>query len=315
MIPRLALAVLALVLLILAAAAFLRLSQAGLGCADWPACYGDLEANARNLQEGTAGALVRLAHRLAALTAGALVLALGWLVTARRPRRPAEVAAVAGMLALLVFLAVIGRWSSLSRIPAVPLGNMLGGGALLALAWLLWLLQRPALRPTPFGAPRTLMAALAWTALAVVFVQSGLGVLVSAKYAALACGGWFSCPGASPQHFGPGIDPFAGAAALGAGALATLQWAHHLGAATTLALIAPLALALAGTPGGRGTAAVILATSIAQSALGIAAMRLDHPLPLVMAHNLVANLMLLALVSATHKFSRGPRPRMAAMPA
>lgn len=309
-ISRLAVAIVALVLAILGAAAFLRLAQAGLGCPDWPACYGNLEANARVLQDGTAGTLVRLAHRVAALGAGALVLAAGWLVITRRPRRPAEVAAIAGMLALLVFLAVVGRWSSLSRIPAVPVANLLGGSALLALAWLLLLLQRPA-RP----APRAQTALLAWTALLAVFVQSGLGALVSAKYAALACGGWFSCPGASAELLGPALDLFADPAGLGAAFLATLQWAHHLGAAAALCLAALAAVAISRTPGGRETAAAILGTALAQAALGAAAVRLGHPLPLVLVHNLVANLLLLALVSATHHFSRGFPSRGMEMPA
>jgi heme A synthase len=310
-ISRLALAVLALLLLIPAAAAFLRLSQAGLGCSDWPACYGRLEANAAALQQGASESAVRIAHRVAALTATALVLALGWLVMARRPRRPGEVAVIAAMLLLLVFLAVIGRWSSLSRIPAVPLGNILGGSALLALAWLLWLLQHP----VSFAPARPTMTAMAWAALVAFFLQSALGALVSANYAALACSGLFSCTGASAVHLRPAIALFASPAEQGAGALATLQWAHHLGAAAVLALSALLGAGMAGTPGSRGVAAALLVSSIAQTALGMAAIRLGHPLAVVMAHNVVANLLLLALVSAAHHLSREPGRPGTAIPA
>jgi heme A synthase len=75
-----------------------------------------------------------------------------------------------------------------------------------------------------------------------------------------------------------------------------------------------VSFALAGTPGGRRIAAALIASALAQIALGAGAIRLGHPLAVVMAHNLVANLMLLALVSATHRLSRGRR-RAADMPA
>lgn len=309
MVARIAAAALALVLVIITAAAFLRMGHAGLGCPDWPACYGLVEANAARLEQSLPGTLVRMVHRVTALAAAALVLALGWQVTQRRPRRRAELAAVAAMIVLLLFLAIIGRWTGVSRVPAVAVGNILGGSALLALLWVLWRMQSPASR----GAPPPALAALAWLALAAFALQAALGAVVSAKHAALACGGWFSCPGADAAHGWPAFDPFPEFVPGAGGAqLATLQLAHHWGAAAVLALALALGALLQREGALRRTAWAVLAAAIAQAALGAAAVHQGHPLGLSIAHNVMANLLLLALVSAAQGLSRGPSPRSSA---
>jgi cytochrome c oxidase assembly protein subunit 15 len=311
-VARLAAAALALVLVIITAAAFLRLSHAGLGCADWPACYGLVEANAARLEQTLPGTAVRLAHRLAALGAGALVLALGWHILAREPRRHAEVTVLAALLALLVFLAVIGRWTGVTRVPAVAVGNILGGSALLALLWLVWRLQRPA----SAIAPRPALSVLAWAALAAWALQATLGAVVSAKYAALSCDGWFSCPGTAAAPLWSVLDPFAEIMIDGDGTvqrepqLAMVQLAHHFGAAAVLAVALVLGAALLREAAVRPVGAAIVAGAAAQVALGAAATHYGHPLAVSVAHNVMANLLLLALVSAVHDLSRAP-PRRA----
>ncbi|HSD61028.1 MAG TPA: COX15/CtaA family protein, partial [Burkholderiales bacterium] len=301
-VARLAAAALAVVLVIITAAAFLRMSHAGLGCPDWPACYGYLEANAGRLQQAAPGVAVRVVHRIAALSAGALVLALGWHIASRRPRRAAEVAVFTALLALLVFLAIIGRWTGVSRIPAVAVGNILGGSALLALLWLVWRMQRPA-PPVP---RQPALAVLAWAALLAFALQASLGAVVSAKYAALSCGGWFSCPGAAAAHGWSAFDPFAelvisadGAVQRGS-SLATLQLAHHCGAAAVLILALALGAALARFAAFRPVGIAVMACAAAQVVLGAAAVLYGHPLTASIAHNVMANLLLLALVSAAH---------------
>lgn len=308
-VARPAAAALALVLVIITAAAFLRMSHAGLGCSDWPACYGHIEANASRLEQTAPGAVVRLVHRVTALATGALVLALGWQVMFRRPHRPAELALVAALLVLLVFLAIIGRWTGISRIPAVAVGNILGGSALLALLWLLWRLQRPA----PRAAAHPVFAALAWLTLAMFSLQAALGAMVSAKYAALACGAWFSCPGAGLAQGWAAFDPFrelvlgTDGAVLRDSSLATLQLAHHFGAAVLLALALALGAALAGNAGSRATGIAVMVCAGAQVALGAAAALTDHRLDISIAHNVMANILLLALVSAVQDMSSGLR--------
>jgi len=305
-VARLAAAALAVVLVIITAAAFLRMSHAGLGCPDWPACYGFLQANAGRLEQAAPGVAVRLVHRIAALSAGALVIALGWHVMSRRPRRDAEVAAFAALLALVVLLAIIGRWTGVSRIPAVAVGNILGGSTLLALLWLVWRMQRPAPAVPRQPAP----AALAWAALLAFALQASVGAMVSAKYAALSCGGWFSCPGAAAAHGWSAFDPFAelvlgadGAVQRGAD-LATLQLAHHCGAAAVFILALVLGSALLREAAFRPIGVAVMACAAAQVALGAAAAHYGHPLTVSIAHNVMANLLLLALVSAAHDLSR-----------
>lgn len=315
-VARLAAAALALVLVIITAAAFLRLSHAGLGCPDWPACYGFLEANAERLEQAAPGAAVRLVHRIAALSAGALVLALGWHMMSRRPRRNAEVAAFAALLALLVFLAIIGRWTGVSRVPAVAVGNILGGSALLALLWLVGRMQRPG----PALPRQPALEALAWAALAAFALQATIGAVVSAKYAALSCGGWFSCAGATAAHGWSAFDPFtelvlgADGAVQRAPSLATLQLAHHYGAAGVVAVALALGAALLRHAALRPLAIAVIACAVAQAALGATAALHGHPLAVSIAHNVMANLLLLALVSAAHHVSRDSLRRPPAGP-
>ena len=305
-IRRLAAAALALVAVIITASAFLRLGQAGLGCPDWPACYGLLEANATRLNQALPATLVRAVHRVAALSAAALVLALGWQVMARRPRRRTEVTLVLLLLMVLAFLAVIGRWTGSSRIPAVAVGNILGGSALLALLGFLWCMQRPA----SMAAPRPALAALAWISLAVFALQALLGALVGAKYAALSCDAWIACPGATVEHVWSTFDPFselvfeAGGVKRSAG-LATLQLAHHCGALAVLALSLALAGALVRSAASRPLGIMVMACAGVQVVLGMAAILSGHAFAISVAHNLGAGMLLLALVAAAHACSRG----------
>ena len=137
----------ALVFIVTCSSAYLRFSQAGLSCEHWPECYGVIvAAGAPNVLgiADVAGAgvavestqtAVRLVHRFAAMgvTILALVFALlCWYSARLRFRRIALAAAVVGITA---FLAILGRWTAGSKIPAVTLGNLIGGFSLLAVLW------------------------------------------------------------------------------------------------------------------------------------------------------------------------------------
>ena len=142
--PRLALACVLLMLVVVASSAWLRLAQERPACSRWPGCRDAPAAAVRGPAAtpwmGRAGVLagVRAAHRAAAsaMLPAAGVLAL--LTLARRPRRAAVGARALAMLGLALALAALGIVTPGSRSPWVLLGNQLGGLLLLALAWSAW---------------------------------------------------------------------------------------------------------------------------------------------------------------------------------
>ena len=295
----------ALVFVVIVSSAYLRLSQAGLSCPDWPACYGRVAQHTEIV--GTAQRTVRLAHRLAASAVGVVLIALLLIAATRRPRRKRQTAlALAGLL-VAVGLATIGAVMSETAtrvpLPAVTLANLTGGFALLVLLWWLWLTTRPA--QTPIQPHQRWVKVLAAVALVALIVQVALGALVSAKFAALACPAFPLCGANVPSGtLLENLNPFT-ELTIGANGsvarpppLAALHWAHRVGAHVLLACVAFLAFALirAGTRA-RRLGVLIAALLVLQLALGAASVLAHLPLAIVLAHNLVAALLLAALVT------------------
>ena len=297
----------ALMLVVIVSSAYLRLAQAGLSCADWPACYGRVTTHAADAVT-TAQRTARLAHRIAASAVGAVLLALLLVAAAQRPRlkRPTALA-VAGLLVALG-LAILGSVLSEATLgvllPAVTLANLTGGFALLSLLWWLRLTTLPSQLPMP--EPSAWVKLLAALALLATICQIALGALVSAKFAALACSAFPLCGADIPDGaFLSNLDPFAELAVGSDGAiarpptLAALHWAHRLGAHVVFAFAALLALAFIRMGRGARRLGIVVASLIVlQLALGAGAVLAELPLAVVLAHNLVAALLLAALLTA-----------------
>ena len=137
---RLALVAAALVLAITSLSAFIRLSNAGLGCSEWPQCYGSrLRAVQQNREPAVADSdavtVARLAHRLVAVLALLAITTMVIVCFGNRPWLLREGALALAMLTLAIGLAVLGRWTAGARMPAVAIGNLLGGLLMLALSW------------------------------------------------------------------------------------------------------------------------------------------------------------------------------------
>lgn len=293
---RVALLCAVMVLAVTSLSAYIRLSKAGLGCAEWPQCYGQ---SLRQLQRGvapgadeqTATAVTRLAHRVAAVIALVLVLKMVMVCFGTRPVLRAEGAMALALLCLALFLAVLGRWSSGARVPAVAMGNLLGGFAMLALS------ARLAATGRSLRAPR--LRAWVVSAALLLLVQVALGGLVSASYAGLSCSGWADCAAAARSVGWATLDPWR-EPVLGplppinpAGALAQ---ALHRGVALALALVlAPLAV-VAWRRGRPRSAVALLVVLAAQVAVGLAMIQWSLPLALALLHNLLAASLLGALV-------------------
>jgi heme a synthase len=299
----LVLAALLVVLVITTTSAYIRLSQAGFGCADWPACYGHgapIPAAGQLIPEASALFWARALHRLAASSAGILLLLiafLGWKALQDAAGRLAALATVA----LAGLLAALGMVTP-SNLPAVTIGNLLGGMWMAALLW--WLYRRGSAAGT--GAGRILL----WVALAALALQIALGGMIGARHAVLACTGFPTCNGS----WWPGptdwrlFNPFfrAPLAADAAPALAPLAMAHRYGALLLAAILFPLGMASVRRESGPTACGWLLLVALGvQLSLGAAMVLANFPLPLGLLHNLGAVSLLGATIGLSGGASRG----------
>ena len=184
--------------------AYVRLADAGLGCPDWPGCYGNLVPDrstadihtAEAIQPGgplsMAKAWKEMVHRYLAMVVGARIGAV--MLAAWRNRRawnqsPTLATLIAGPV---IFQAALGAWTVTMLLkPAIVTSHLLGGITILALV--MWLYWRQATRQTgcPSWASGIIstkgLRVFALLALTALLGQIALGGLVSTNYAALAC--------------------------------------------------------------------------------------------------------------------------------
>jgi len=285
----------ALVLVITTASAYLRLSQYGLGCADWPACYGKTPLEPAMLPESSAQFWVRAIHRVTATIAGLVFVAIAVFCWDRWRTGRERVLSFAPLL-LAAFLAWLGRYTP-STLPAVTLGNLVGGMATLGVLWWLRVATAPGYATGP-AASHAYTRAAALTLL-VLFVQIALGGLTSARLTAAACPGYPLCDTGTTALSAAAFNPFAhvSPAELGEAALRGLQLVHRgLGALVTvlLAVIGMLAIRRSGPVARRG--AWLLALAGAQLLVAATMILARFPLPLAVAHNFLAALLVMALI-------------------
>jgi len=300
---------LVLVIILVSLSAYLRLAHSGIGCADWPACYGRIgEVPEISQPVESADAYQQLLeqrnqplswatplHRLVASVLGLLVVFMTFLSMRAKKQRLASFA----LLALTVYLAVLGIRSGSLHDPAVVMGNLAGGFCMLGL--LGWLVFSSGDRQGGSKAFRILIVA----AVSVLDIQILLGGLTSANFAATSCqtlpdchGSWW--PGSS---LGKALDlsrhhqvTISGQAIGGEERLA-IHKTHRLGSLFTVIVILMAAVAaLRADPRFRMTAIVILVLLAGEFLIGISAILQGVPITLAVAHNWFAGLLLLALM-------------------
>jgi cytochrome c oxidase assembly protein subunit 15 len=294
--------------------AYVRLEDAGLGCPDWPGCYGQLigvpaqdHELARAKQDfdravDVGRAQKEMFHRYIAGTLGLLILAIAILAWWRRAVIGLSPLLPTALVVLVALQAALGKWTVTMLLkPVIVTLHLLGGMATLGLlAWL-------AARQLPLTAPAAESRRLrpwAGLALAVLIIQIALGGWVSANYAALACVDFPTCGGewlpqmqfAHAFHLMRGLGVTAAGTPLSGEALIAIQWMHRLGALLTLLVVGAVALLALRSPGFRIHGLALLALLAVQLGLGIANVLLRLPLALAAAHNAGAALLLVALV-------------------
>jgi len=312
--------------------AFTRLTDSGLGCPDWPGCYGnasplgardEIHAAQTAMPGGpvTHGkAWVEMVHRYLATAVGVLIatLALGSWLEARRRR---ALLAPGWAFATLVWVCLQGAFGALTvtmkLYPAIVTLHLLGGIGLLALL----AVQSQAYERRPLPLPPRVHRAL-WIVLALVLAQVALGGWVSTNYAVLACRDLPTCQG----QWWPAMDfdhGFTLLRELGAGrdggslpfaALTAIHVTHRIGALLVSLALVVLGVALWATrdPAARRWALALLAVLGVQLASGLGTVLLGWPLAVAVVHTAGASALvtLLALMLA-----RAAQARRAAAPA
>ncbi len=323
MLKKLVFAAACLTFVVVVVGAYVRLQDAGLGCPDWPGCYGHLVGvpdQADEIERATQAfpdrplethkAWKEMFHRYIAGALGVLILAImvtSWLQ--RRALRESPLLPTA-IVALVALQGALGMWTVTMLLkPALVALHLLGGMATLGL--LTWLALRQIALPAAGLAAQRLRP---WAALglAIVICQIALDGWVSANYAALACLDFPTChgvwmPEADFRHgfqFVRELGMTAAGAPLAFEALTAIHWAHRVGALVTFVYIGVFAVVLMRTAGFTRYGAVLVLLLVTQAGLGIANVVLSLPLPGAVAHSGGAAAMLVVMVVVNFALSR-----------
>ncbi|WP_309296050.1 COX15/CtaA family protein [Metapseudomonas otitidis] len=308
--------VLALVVVLLGA--YTRLTHAGLGCPDWPGCYGfigvpqtdaQLAHAERHFPEAPVEAQKgwnEMVHRYFAGTLGLAILGLAVHALVRRGRDGQPLRLPLVLLGVVITQAAFGMWTvTLKLWPQVVTAHLLGGFTTLALLFLLSLRLSGALPALDLPAGLRRLAA---AALALVIGQIALGGWVSSNYAAVACVDLPTCHGqwwpamdfANGFHLTQHIGPNYLGGQLDSDARTAIHMTHRLGALVVTLTLLALAWRLRGEGLGR-LAGLLLAVLALQVGLGISNVLFHLPLPVAVAHNGGGALLLLTLVLVNYR--------------
>ena len=307
---------------------FTRLTDSGLGCPDWPGCYGAANPFIAHEQIAAAEALmptgpvtkvkawIEMIHRYLAMGIGVLIMALMFQAIRQWRKTKQDAFKPAMPVALFLFVCVqgaFGAWTvTLKLQPVIVTIHLLLGMALLAM--LVWLGGREDYLMKPPAPSRDIaslkgLRTLALVATAVLVVQIALGGWVSTNYATLACDEFPLCDGKfiPEMDFEHGFTLWRELGKTAAGhylqfsALVAIHWVHR-----NFAVIVTLVLGLAAwramrQPQLRKTGKLIAAILLAQLFTGVATVFFDFPLAIAVLHNAGAALLVLTVTMLNYK--------------
>jgi cytochrome c oxidase assembly protein subunit 15 len=299
---------LSLALFVVMLGAYTRLTDAGLGCPDWPGCYGHLIVP-QNLQ--TTQAWTEMIHRYLAGTLGILILLIVFMSSQLRSTDQTSSSILPWLLLILVAgQATLGMWTVTCKLlPVVVMSHLLGGFFIFAtLCYYRWHLS--ATTPQPHAFWRVLLN----LGIALLLCQIALGGWVSSNYAGIACIGFPQCNGAwiptldithafnvvlssNINHQGGLLDNTA---------RVTIQWFHRLGALVTASYLLLLGMALVihfKSPLVRRLVSLVIGLVVVQCLLGVVNVIYLLPLWAAVLHNGVAATLLGSLFSLHYYLS------------
>ncbi|QBY04094.1 heme A synthase [Thalassotalea sp. HSM 43] len=306
--------------------AYTRLTHAGLGCPDWPGCYGfiDVPQTSTEIEKAEAAfpqrpvevqkAWNEMIHRYFAGTLGLLIAAIFILAFKNRDKgMPLFLPII--LVATVIFQAALGAWTvTMKLMPVVVMGHLLGGFVTLCLLYLLYL------RLTPYRVPGGDFSLRKYRAYAlfgifILTLQIALGGWTSSNYAALVCtelpicqDGW-----AAQLTFSNSFDlipPERETYEFGFLTHAervTIHAVHRIGAIVTALYLGWLAISVmmkAQSKFFRRNATLILVILGVQVGLGVSNIVFNLPLPVAVAHNVVAAVLMLSLITLTYSLRR-----------
>lgn len=312
-----------LTLFVILLGAYTRLDDAGLGCPDWPACYGKLivpssSAAITQAQQAfpntplvTNKAWIEMIHRYFAGGLGLIIGVLALWALCRRAHDAKQPLLVPWLLvALVIMQALLGMWTvTLKLLPIIVLAHLFGGLAIAALLW--WLVLSTRKQEVYLHYEMAKLRFWSVLALIILLLQLFLGAWTSTNYAALACPSFPFCQGSlfpamdwqAFNLFTP-IGPNYEGGHLAMDARVTIQMAHRYGAALLTAYFIPLSLILIKKPMFkilRPLGWLLLLLLILQFALGIINIEWLLPLWSALLHTGIATLLLLTVVTLIHR--------------
>jgi cytochrome c oxidase assembly protein subunit 15 len=316
--------------------AYVRLSDAGLGCPDWPGCYGHVTPAGALANEGGAEARFpgweldsgkawrEMIHRYAAATLGFIIVLIAAIAIVYRGQRLVSVRFAIALLATVVVQGLLGAFTVWWLVkPLVVVLHLIGGLSTLSLLFWLWMnLRDPARQPITTAVPLHLAARRAAVLATVMLgIQIMLGGWTSSNYAATACPDLPTCQNAwwpagmdwsDAFVLWRGLDINYTGGVLEHPARVAIHFTHRIGAVlATLAVLwaAWLALQAALERGGRAGgvrfgAQLAIAAVILQILIGVFMVLQAFPLALAAGHNGGAAVLLLAMLNLNWQLRR-----------
>jgi len=315
-----------LALVVVSLGAYTRLTHAGLGCPDWPGCYGMIDVpetseQLAKVQESFPNQVVEpekawneMIHRYFAGTLGLLILAIAFLSFKNRSQgTPLRLPLL--ILVVVIFQAALGMWTvTMKLMPIVVMGHLLGGFTTLCLLFLLYLRLNPyRMSSGDFSVKK--YGRYGFLGIVILTAQIALGGWTSSNYAALTCtelpicqSGWMERltfedsfdvipPEKDTYEFGH----------LDHNERLTIHVVHRLGAVVTFLYLGWLAVMVfikSQTVFFKNSAILLAVLLIVQVSLGISNIWFSLPLAVAVSHNIVAACLMLSLIALTYSLRR-----------
>ncbi|MCW9048235.1 MAG: COX15/CtaA family protein [Gammaproteobacteria bacterium] len=315
--------------------AYVRLSDAGLGCPDWPGCFGQIGAPDEtheitqavnlypHLEVHSGKAWKEMIHRYFASILGFLILIMAFLAWRHRHKPNQQLKLPLLLVLLVIFQGLLGMWTVTQLVrPTIVTLHLLTG--LLTLSLLFWVFlkhsrpwsQSKWLKKAQTSNINNLIIPLARFSVFVLAMQIFLGGWTSTNYVALYCPDFPTCHGSwlPETNFkeafvffkDPTVNYEGGSLSLEAGV--TVHFLHRIGALVTTTILSLLALLMLFKSNNdllRKLAALLLLLLTAQVSLGIANVLLVLPIPIAVAHNAIAAALLLSLLLINYSLNSG----------
>ena len=312
-----------LALIVVSFGAYTRLTDSGLGCPDWPGCYGTLSVpeSIDQIEQAQAvypdspveieKAWIEMIHRYIAGILGVMILVIAFMSIKLRDQINYSLKWPFFLLGLVIFQAALGMWTvTLLLKPAVVSSHLLGGMTVLGI--LTFLMHRN------YGTHRENFVSNRFErkiirfSLVLLFIQIALGGWTSTNYAALACTDYPTCHGSliPEMDFSNAFTIFRelGVTSLGEPlsleALHAIQWVHRVGAIVLLGYLLFVAYILKVNQGFNMWRNVLILVISLQFIIGIANLLLHLPIVLATLHNLGAALLVVILVGINSRITK-----------